>query len=151
MVVAALGAASIGYWSEGAILLFLFSLGNALQHYAMGRTYRAVRALMELSPEDALVVRAGHEERLPVEDLVVGDLVLVKPGERIAADGEIERGESAIDQAPITGESMPVRRGRASRCSPGHQRARRLADPRHAPGAREHAGQDHRHRRAGAG
>jgi Cd2+/Zn2+-exporting ATPase len=111
MVVAAAGAAIIGYWSEGAVLLFLFSLGNALQHYAMGRTYRAIRALMELSPQDALTLRDGREARVPIEELVVGDIVLVKPGERIAADGEIERGESAIDQAPITGESMPVRKG----------------------------------------
>jgi Cd2+/Zn2+-exporting ATPase len=108
MVLAAVGAATIGYWVEGAILLFLFSLGNALQDYAMGRTYKAVRALMELAPQEALVLRDGVEARLPVEELAVGDLVLVKPGERIPADGEVARGDSAVDQAPITGESMPV-------------------------------------------
>jgi Cd2+/Zn2+-exporting ATPase len=111
MIVAAAGAAVIGHWEEGAILLFLFSLGNALEHYAMGRTRRAVRALMELSPEDAVVVRDGREERVPVGELVVGDLVLVRPGERIPADGLIAGGESAIDQAAITGESMPVVKG----------------------------------------
>jgi Cd2+/Zn2+-exporting ATPase len=108
MVTAAIGAATIGHWEEGAILLFLFSLGNALEHYAMGRTTRAVRALMELSPDEALVVRDGREQRLHVRELRLGDVVIVKPGERIAADGDILSGESAIDQSPITGESMPV-------------------------------------------
>ncbi|MEZ4521440.1 MAG: heavy metal translocating P-type ATPase [Thermomicrobiales bacterium] len=108
MVTAALGAAIIGHWTEGAILLFLFSLGNALEHYAMGRTKRAVQALMELSPEDAVVVRDGQEQRVHISELQIGDLVLVRPGERIPADGVIASGESAIDQAAITGESMPV-------------------------------------------
>ncbi|MBX6341534.1 MAG: cadmium-translocating P-type ATPase, partial [Thermomicrobiaceae bacterium] len=108
MVVAAIGAATIGGWVEGGILLFLFSLGNALEHYALGRTHRAIRALMELSPEDALVVRDGREVRVPVGDLVVGDLVVVKPSDRIPADGRVVEGESAVDQSPITGESMPV-------------------------------------------
>lgn len=111
MVTAAIGAATIGHWEEGAILLFLFSLGNALEHYAMGRTTRAVRALMELSPDQALVVRDGHEELLHVRELRLSDVVIVKPGERIAADGDILSGESAIDQSPITGESMPVNKG----------------------------------------
>ena len=108
MVTAAIGAATIGHWEEGAILLFLFSLGNALEHYAMGRTTRAVRALMDLSPDQALVVRDGREELVHVRELTLGDLVLVKPGERLPADGEVVGGESAIDQSPITGESMPV-------------------------------------------
>lgn len=108
MVTAALGAAVIGHWVEGGILLFLFSLGNALEHYAMGRTTRAVRSLMELSPDEALVRRDGVEERVPVGQLRIGDLILVKPGERIAADGNITAGTSAVNQAPITGESMPV-------------------------------------------
>lgn len=108
MVTAALGAAVIGHWVEGGILLFLFSLGNALEHFAMGRTTRAVRSLMELSPDDALVRRDGVEERIPVGELRIGDIILVKPGERIAADGNITAGSSAVNQAPITGESMPV-------------------------------------------
>ena len=112
MVTAAIGAAIIGHWTEGAILLFLFSLGNALEHYAMGRTKRAVRALMELSPEDAVVVRDGQEQRVQVSELRIDDLVIVRPGERIPADGVIASGESAIDQAAITGESMPVVKGR---------------------------------------
>ncbi len=108
MVVAAIGAATIGGWVEGGILLFLFSLGNALEHFALGRTHRAIRSLMELSPEDALVVRDGQERRLPVEELVVGDVVVVRPSERIPADATVISGESSVDQSPITGESMPV-------------------------------------------
>ncbi len=108
MVVAAIGAATIGGWVEGGILLFLFSLGNALEHFALGRTHRAIRSLMELSPEDALVVRDGEERRIPVEELVIGDVVVVRPSERIPADAEVISGESSVDQSPITGESIPV-------------------------------------------
>jgi Cd2+/Zn2+-exporting ATPase len=108
MVLAALGAAVIGQWAEGAMLLFLFSLGNALQAYAMGRTYRAVRALMQLAPNAAVVLRDGEERRLPVEELEPGDVLVVRPGERIAVDGVIASGESAVDQAAITGEALPV-------------------------------------------
>ncbi len=108
MVMAAIGAAIIGHWIEGGILLFLFSLGNALEHYAMGRTHRAVRALMELSPDEAVVLRNGVEARVPVTSLRLGDTIVVRPGERVAADGEVAAGQSSIDQAPITGESMPV-------------------------------------------
>ena len=111
MVTAAIGAATIGGWVEGGILLFLFSLGNTLEHYALGRTHRAIRALMELSPEDALVVRDGQEQRIPVDELVIGDTVIVKPSERIPADGRVISGESAVDQSPITGESIPVGKG----------------------------------------
>jgi Cd2+/Zn2+-exporting ATPase len=111
MVTAAIGAAIIGHWAEGAVLLFLFSLGGTLEHYAMGRTYSAIRALMDLRPEEALVLRDGVESVVPVEALRLGDTVIVKPGERIPADAEISRGESAIDQSAITGEAMPVSRG----------------------------------------
>jgi Cd2+/Zn2+-exporting ATPase len=111
MVTAAIGAAIIGNWLEGGILLFLFSLGNTLEHYAMGRTYSAIRALMDLRPDDALVVRVGVEQRILVEDLVLNDTVIVLPGERISADGRIVRGQSQINQSAITGESMPVARG----------------------------------------
>lgn len=108
MVLAALGAATIGGWVEGGILLFLFSLGNTLEHYALGRTHHAIRALMELSPEEALVLRDGREVRVGVDELVIGDTVIVKPSERIPADGTVIGGESSVDQAPITGESIPV-------------------------------------------
>lgn len=112
MVAAAIGAASIGHWEEGAILLFLFSLGTALEHYALDRTRNSIRALMDLSPRQATVVRSvegvRHETIVPVEDLLVGDMILVRPGEKVAADGQIVSGQSAVDQAAITGESIPV-------------------------------------------
>ena len=108
MIVAAIGAAIIDHWVEGAILLFLFSLGNTLEHYAMGRTYSAIRALMDLRPDEARVLRDGTESIVPVEELRLDDVVIIKNGERIATDGQVVRGESAVDQSAITGESMPV-------------------------------------------
>lgn len=108
MLVAAAGAAALGSWAEGALLLFLFSLGHALEHYAMGRARRAIEALAQLAPETATVRRGGQTQSLPVEQLAVGDIVLVRPNERLAADGFIVAGSSAIDQAPVTGESIPV-------------------------------------------
>ncbi len=110
MVTAAVGAAIIGSWLEGGVLLFLFSLGNTLEHYALGRTHSAIRALMDLRPEDALVVRDGVEQVVHVDELRISDTVVVRPGERIPSDGEIVRGQSEIDQSAITGESMPVAR-----------------------------------------
>ncbi len=108
MLVAAAGAAALGAWAEGALLLFLFSLGHALEHYAMGRAKRAIEALAELAPETALVLRDGKLQELPVEALLVGDVVTVKPDERIAADGFVLKGTTSVNQAPVTGESMPV-------------------------------------------
>jgi Cd2+/Zn2+-exporting ATPase len=108
MLVAAAGAAALGAWAEGALLLFLFSLGHALEHYAMGRAKRAIEALAELAPQTALVRRDGKTVELSVEELVVGDVVVVKPDERIPADGFIVKGTSSVNQAPVTGESMPV-------------------------------------------
>lgn len=109
MVLAALGAAVVGHWEEGALLFGLFSLSNALEDYALGRTRRAVRALMDLAPDRAtLLTPDGGETVVPVDRLQIGDVVLIRPGERIPADGVVAQGESAVDQAPITGESMPV-------------------------------------------
>jgi Cd2+/Zn2+-exporting ATPase len=108
MIVAAIGAAILGKWAEGALLLFLFSLGHALENYAMGRARRAIEALAKLRPDHALVRRGGEVVDVPVETLVVGDTVLVKPDERLPADGFVVVGESAVDQAAITGESVPV-------------------------------------------
>ncbi len=108
MLIAAIGAVAIGEWSEGATVVFLFSLGNALQAYTMDKTRQSIRALMELAPRDALVRRDGQEIRLPVEEIVVGDTILVLPGERIAMDGQITAGLSSVNQAAITGESLPV-------------------------------------------
>lgn len=108
MLVAAAGAASLGEWAEGALLLFLFSLGHSLEHYAMGRARRAIEALAELAPQTATVRRNGTTQDVPVEQLQVGDVVIVKPNERISADGFVVAGESSVNQAPITGESVPV-------------------------------------------
>ena len=108
MVVAAIGAAALGEWAEGALLLFLFSLGHALENYAMGRAKRAIEALAQLRPETALVRRGTELVEVAVETLQIGDIVVVKPDERIAADGFVVLGESSIDQSAITGESVPV-------------------------------------------
>ena len=108
MLVAAAGAAALGSWAEGALLLFLFSLGHALEHYAMGRAKRAIEALAELAPDTATVLRDGKPVDIPVGELEVGDVVLVRPNERLPADGFLIKGNSSINQAPVTGESMPV-------------------------------------------
>ncbi len=109
MLVAAAGAGALGAWAEGALLLFLFSLGHALEHYAMGRAKRAIEALAELAPRTAMVRRGdGGLSEVPVEELVIGDTVVVKPNERLAADGFVVVGRSSVNQAPVTGESVPV-------------------------------------------
>lgn len=108
MSVAVIGAAAIGQWSEAATVVFLFSLGNTLQAYTMDKTRQSIRALMELSPSDALVRRNSIEQRLPVDEIEIGDIIIVKPGERIPMDGDVTDGESSVNQATITGESMPV-------------------------------------------
>jgi len=110
MLIAAAGAAAIGSWLEGGILLFLFSLSETLQTYALGRTRHAVRALMDLRPETATVRSAAGVRTVPVEDLAPGDVVVVHPGERLPADGVVLAGASDVDQATITGESVPVAR-----------------------------------------
>ncbi len=113
MVTAAIGAAIVGHWSEGAVLLGLFSTSTALERYALGRTHRAVRSLMDLAPEEATLIEdtaSGGERVVPVAALRVGDLVRIRPGERIAVDGQVVSGASAVDQAAITGESVPVER-----------------------------------------
>lgn len=108
MVVAAIGAASIGYWMDGAILIFIFSLSGTLEKYTMDRTNKDIQSIMELRPEEALILRDHIQEKIQVELLQKGDLLLVKPGERIPADGIIHEGHSAINQSSITGESIPV-------------------------------------------
>ena len=108
MLVAAAGAAFLGEWAEGALLLVLFSLGHALEHYAMGRARRAIEALAELAPERATRKRGDQTEDVPVAELTIGDIVLVRPNERLPADGVVVAGESSVNQAPVTGESVPV-------------------------------------------
>jgi Cd2+/Zn2+-exporting ATPase len=108
MILAALGAAIVGSPFEGALLLFLFSLSNVLQNYAMDRTRSAIKALMKLRPDQALVRRGSKLITLPIEQVVIGDRFVVRPGDRIPLDGLVLEGESSVDQAAITGESMPV-------------------------------------------
>ncbi|HMR66622.1 MAG TPA: heavy metal translocating P-type ATPase, partial [Anaerolineae bacterium] len=108
MVLAALGAALVGAPFEGALLLFLFSLSNVLQDYAMDRTRSAIKALMKLRPDQALVQRGDQLVSLPVEQVDLGEIFVLKPGDRVPLDGKVIRGESAVDQASITGESIPV-------------------------------------------
>ncbi len=108
MIVAAAGAAALGAWEEGALLLFLFSLGHALEHMAMDRARKAIEALAELAPKTAIVQRDAVEIEIRVEELLRSDRVIVKPGQRIPADGRVASGNSAVDQSPVTGESMPV-------------------------------------------
>ncbi len=108
MVLAALGAASIGQAADGAVLLFLFSLSNTLQDWAMGRTKNAIGALMDLSPQGATLRRDGRERWCELGEIQIGDVLIVKPGERVAADARITRGQTAVDESPITGESLPI-------------------------------------------
>lgn len=108
MVFAAIGSAIIGYWAEGAILIFIFSLSGALETFTMNKSKKEISSLMTLQPEEALRINNGIEEKVHVSMLEIADLILVKPGERVPADGIIIRGETTLDEAAITGESMPV-------------------------------------------
>jgi len=108
MVIAAIGAASIGYWTEGAILIFIFALSGALESYTMKKSKKAISSLMEIQPEEAVLIKDGQEQVIPVSDLAIGDHVLVRAGERIPADGEIIKGSTSIDESAITGESIPI-------------------------------------------
>lgn len=108
MILAAIGAALVNQWHEGAMLLFLFSLSNVLQDFAIGRSRQAIRSLMKLYPSEVRVLRNGERQTVRLEDIHLGEIVLIEPGERIPVDGIIRNGHSAVDQSPITGESMPV-------------------------------------------
>lgn len=108
MLFAAVGAGILGEWAEGALLLFLFSLGHALEHYAMNRARKSITALSELAPPTATRLNGEDQEEVPIELLVIGDVILVKPNTKIAADGIVIEGESMVNQASITGESLPV-------------------------------------------
>lgn len=111
MLAAAVGAAFLGAWAEGAFLLFLFGLGHAGEHYALDRARNAINALGELMPKTAQVRRGDQILEESVDLLSINDIVVVRPGDRIPVDGVISLGESTIDQSPITGESVPVQKG----------------------------------------
>lgn len=108
MIFAAIGAGSIGFWVEGAILIFIFSLSGALETYTTQKSERDLTSLINLQPEQALRIYDGNEELVKVERLTIGDYIFIKPGERIPADGVIVKGVSAIDESTLTGESVPV-------------------------------------------
>jgi Zn2+/Cd2+-exporting ATPase len=108
MTVAIVGALFIGQWKEAAVVAFLFSVSELLESYSMEKARQSIRSLMDIAPKKATVIRNGQECEIPVKELTVGDVILVKPGEKIAIDGEIIDGTSSINEAAITGESMPV-------------------------------------------
>lgn len=108
MILAALVSAALGHWDEGAILLFLFSLSDALEAYSLARTRRSIRAVMELRPSTAWVSRGSVESEVPIGEVIVGDRVRVRTGERYPVDGVVLEGFGAADESLVTGESMPV-------------------------------------------
>jgi len=108
MSVAAIVASAMGAPLEGAMLVFLYSISEAAEGYTEEKTRAAIKALMNLAPKIALVRRNGREQEIPVEELVVGDVFIVKPGQSMATDGEVLVGSSSVNQAPVTGESVPV-------------------------------------------
>ena len=119
MILAALGAAFVGEPFEGAMLLFLFSLSNTLQDFALDRTRNAIRALMKLRPAQAEIYRGDRLVTLPIEQVRVGDRMLVRPGDRIALDGVVLDGNGSVDQASLTGESIPVYKQKGDPCFAG--------------------------------
>ncbi len=108
MTIAVLGAMLIGEWVEAATITFLFALAQVLESRSMDRARNAIRSLMDVAPPQAFVRRDGQEQMLPVEEVRLGDILIVKPGAKVPLDGRVVKGSSTINQAPITGESMPV-------------------------------------------
>jgi Cd2+/Zn2+-exporting ATPase len=108
MMVAIIGAAMIGEWSEGAVVVILFAISEALERYSMDQARQSIRSLMDLAPKEALVRRNGKEVSIHVDDIQMGEIMIVKPGQKVAMDGIIVNGSSSLNQAAITGESVPV-------------------------------------------
>lgn len=108
MVLAAIGAACINHWLEGAILIFIFALSGALESYSLAKSSKALSSLMALQPETARMIVDGKEQMTPVSHLSPGSIIRVKPGERVPADGQVISGETSIDESAMTGESMPI-------------------------------------------
>jgi Cd2+/Zn2+-exporting ATPase len=108
MSIAAIGAVAIGEWGEGSSVLILFAIGLMLQTLTLDRTRRAIQGLLQLAPQEANVMREGSESRVAVAEVQIGEIVIVRPGDRVPVDGNVIVGESSVDQSPITGESIPV-------------------------------------------
>lgn len=109
MIFAAIGSGIIGYWAEGAILIFIFAISGALETYTLNKSHKEISSLMEMQPEEAwLILDDDREEKVSITSLSIGDMLLVKPGERIPVDGQVVSGISSIDMSAITGESIPV-------------------------------------------
>lgn len=119
MTISVIGAAAIGEWSEGGLVVVLFSIGTALQALAFDRTRSSIRTLFELTPEEATLLRDGVETRVRASNLEIGDIVRIRPGERVATDGEVISGYSAFNESAITGESMPIEKGVGARVFAG--------------------------------
>ncbi|SOC21778.1 Cd2+/Zn2+-exporting ATPase [Ureibacillus xyleni] len=108
MTVAVIGAAFIGEWAEASVVVILFAISEALERFSMDRARQSIRSLMDIAPKEALVRRNGQELLIHVDEIAVGDIMIVKPGQKIAMDGVVVKGYSSVNQAAITGESVPV-------------------------------------------
>lgn len=111
MTIAIIGAAIIGEWSEGAVVVILFAVSEALESYSMDRARKSIRSLMDIAPKEALIRRNGIESSIAVDEIEALDIMIVKPGQKIAMDGLVVKGFSAVNQASITGESIPAEKG----------------------------------------
>ncbi|PFH87102.1 heavy metal translocating P-type ATPase [Bacillus sp. AFS088145] len=108
MIIAAVGSAAIGYWTEGAVLIFIFALSGALETYTLNKTNKEISSLLSIQPQTAIRLVDEVEEVVGIKSLNIGDYILIKAGERIPADGQIVKGETLVDEAALTGESVPV-------------------------------------------
>ena len=152
MLVAVVGAMLLGEWSEAATVVFLFALAQLLEARSMDRARGAIRALMDLTPAEALVRRDGAERRVEVDAVSVGETIVIRPGEKIPLDGRVAAGQSYVNQAPVTGESLPVDKQAGRRGVRRHdQRPRRARRRRHAAAPRHDARAHHSSRRTRAG